>query len=72
MSKTDVVELNGVVTDLLKGAQFKVQLENDHVITAHLSGKLRQNKIKIIEGDSVVVQLSPYDLTKGRITWRNK
>lgn len=72
MSKTDVVELNGVVTDLLKGAQFKVQLENDHMITAHLSGKMRQNKIKIIEGDSVVVQLSPYDLTRGRITWRNK
>lgn len=72
MSKTDVVELNGVVTDLLKGAQFKVQLENNHMITAHLSGKLRQNKIKIIEGDSVVVQLSPYDLTRGRITWRNK
>lgn len=72
MSKTDVVELNGVVIDLLKGAQFKVQLENDHMITAHLSGKMRQNKIKIIEGDSVVVQLSSYDLTRGRITWRNK
>ena len=75
MSKTDVVELNGVVVDLLKGAQFKVRLENvknDPIITAHLSGKMRQNKIKLIEGDSVVVQLSPYDLTRGRIVWRNK
>ena len=72
MSKEDFIELNGVVTDLLKGAQFKVKLENDHVVTAHLNGKMRQNKIKLIEGDSVIVQMSPYDLTKGRIIWRNK
>lgn len=72
MSKEGFIEIGGVITDLLKGAQFRVRLENDFMVTAHLNGKMRQNKIKLIEGDSVIVQMSPYDLSKGRIIWRNK
>lgn len=72
MSKDDVIEAEGKVTEVLPNANFKVALSNGHVITAYLSGKLRMNYIKILEGDAVKVELSPYDLTKGRIVWRNK
>lgn len=72
MSKKDVIEIEGVVVDALPNAMFKVKLENDHQIIAHISGKLRMNFIRILPGDKVTVELSPYDLTKGRITWRKK
>lgn len=72
MSKDDVIETEGVVKEALPNAMFKVELSNGHIITAHISGKLRQHYIKIIEGDSVKLEMSPYDLTKGRITWRSK
>ena len=72
MAKDDVIELEGIVTDALPNAMFKVKLGNDHVILAHISGKLRMNYIKILPGDKVTVQMSPYDLTQGRITWRSK
>lgn len=72
MSKKDVIEVDGTVVDALPNAIFKVKLENGHEILAHISGKLRMNYIKILPGDKVTVELSPYDLTKGRITWRNK
>ena len=70
MSKQDVFELQGTVTEALPNTQFKVELENGKVILAHISGKLRMNFIRILPGDRVTVELSPYDLTKGRITWR--
>ena len=66
------IELNGTVTDALPNAMFKVKLENGHEILAHISGKMRMNFIKIIPGDIVTVQVSPYDLTRGRITYREK
>ena len=72
MSKEDVLELNGQVIGVLPGAKFKVKMENDMEIIAYLSGKMISNKIRIINGDVVSVELSPYDLTKGRIIWRNK
>ncbi len=72
MSKEDVIEAEGKVIEVLPNTQFRVQLTNGHVITAYLSGKLRINYIKILEGDVVKVEMSPYDLTKGRIMWRNK
>ena len=72
MSKDDVIEAEGVIVDVLPNAMFKVKLLNGHIITAHISGKLRQHYIKIILGDSVKLEMSPYDLTKGRITWRSK
>ena len=72
MSKEDVIEVEGVVIDALPNAMFKVQLENGHEVLAHVSGKLRMNFIKILPGDKVTVQMSPYDLTKGRIIWRAK
>lgn len=72
MSKDDVIEAEGKVIEVLPSANFKVELPNGHVITAYLSGKLRMNYIKILEGDTVKVELSPYDLTKGRVIWRNK
>lgn len=72
MSKDDVIEIEGVVTDSLPNAMFKVQLPNGKEITAHISGKLRMNFIRILPGDKVTVEMSPYDLTKGRITWRTK
>lgn len=72
MSKSDVIEIEGKVVEKLPNALFKVKLENDHIILCHLSGKLRQNFIRVLPGDSVTVELSPYDLTKGRITWRSK
>lgn len=72
MSKDDVIETEGKVIEALPNATFKVALSNGHVITAYISGKLRMNYIRIIPGDTVKLEMSPYDLTKGRITWRNK
>lgn len=72
MGKEDIIEVQGVVTEALPNTQFKVELENGHEILAHISGKLRMNYIKILPGDTVTVEMSPYDLTIGRITWRNK
>lgn len=73
MAKDDSIEMTGIVTKVLKGTNFEVTLDdNNLVIQAYLSGKLRQNHIKIIQGDEVTVALSPYDLKKGRITWRGK
>lgn len=72
MSKADVIEIEGRVVEKLPNAMFKVELENGHQVLAHISGKLRTNFIKILPGDKVTLELSPYDLTKGRITWRDK
>ena len=72
MAKEDVIEVEGVVVESLPNTNFKVELENGHQILAHISGKLRMNYIKILPGDKVKVELSPYDLTRGRITWRAK
>lgn len=72
MSKSDVIEVEGKVIESLPNAQFQVELENGHKILAHISGKLRMNFIRILPGDKVTVEISPYDLTKGRITWRSK
>ncbi|WP_066871311.1 translation initiation factor IF-1 [Clostridium mediterraneense] len=72
MSKEDVIEMQGTVLESLPNATFKVKLESGHEINAHISGKLRMNFIRILPGDKVTIELSPYDLTKGRITWRAK
>lgn len=72
MAKEDVIEVEGTVVDALPNTHFKVRLENGHEILAHISGKLRMNYIRILPGDRVTVELSPYDLTRGRITWRKK
>ena len=72
MANEDVIEVEGIVTEALPNTLFKVQLKNGHEILAHISGKLRMNYIKILPGDKVKIELSPYDLTKGRITWRGK
>ena len=72
MAKDDVIEIEGVVVDALPNAQFQVELPNGHKLLAHISGKLRMNYIRILPGDKVTVEMSPYDLTKGRITWRTK
>ena len=72
MAKEDVIEVEGVVVDALPNTHFKVELENGHIILAHISGKLRMNYIRILPGDKVTVELSPYDLTRGRITWSKK
>ena len=72
MSKQDMIEIEGTVVESLPNATFQVELENGHRILAHISGKLRMNYIKILPGDKVTVEMSPYDLTKGRITWRSK
>ena len=72
MAKDDVVEFEGVVVEALPNATFKVKLPNGHIITAHISGKLRLNYIRILPGDKVTVEVSVYDLTKGRIIWRAK
>ena len=72
MAKEDIIEVEGVVVESLPNTTFKVELENGHQILAHISGKLRMNYIKILPGDKVRVELSPYDLTRGRITWRSK
>jgi translation initiation factor IF-1 len=70
MAKEDQIQMSGTVIDTLPNTMFKVELENGHVVTAHISGKMRKNYIKILTGDSVKVELTPYDLTKGRITFR--
>ena len=72
MAKDDVIEIEGVVLEALPNAQFQVELPNGYKILAHISGKLRMNYIRILPGDKVTVEMSPYDLTKGRITWRSK
>ena len=72
MSKEDVIEIEGIVVEKLPNAMFKVELENGHQVLAHISGKLRKNFIRILPGDKVKMEMSPYDLTKGRITWRDK
>ena len=72
LAKDDVIELEGIVTDALPNAMFSVDIGGGHTILAHISGKLRMNFIKILPGDKVTVQMSPYDLTRGRITWRSK
>ena len=72
MAKEDVIEVEGTVVEALPNTNFKVELENGHQILAHISGKLRMNYIKILPGDKVKLELSPYDLTKGRIIWRAK
>ena len=72
MSKKDVIEVEGKVLEALPNAMFTVELQNGHQILAHISGKLRMNYIRILPGDTVNVELSPYDLTRGRITWRKK
>jgi len=72
LSKEDVIEVTGKVLEALPNAMFLVELENDHKVLAHISGKLRMNYIKILPGDKVNLELSPYDLTRGRITWRGK
>lgn len=72
MSKEDNIQMNGVVIDTLPNTMFRVELENGHVVTAHISGKMRKNYIRILTGDKVTVELTPYDLSKGRITFRNE
>ena len=72
MSKNDVIEVEATVLETLPNAMFKVELENGAVIMAHVSGKIRMNYIRILPGDKVLVEMSPYDLTKGRIIWRAK
>ena len=72
MAKADVIEIEGVVVEKLPNAMFKVELENGHVVLAHISGKLRMNFIKILPGDKVTLEMSPYDLSKGRIIWIDK
>lgn len=70
MAKDDVIEVEGKVIEVLPGSKFKVELENKHTVLAHVSGKIRMNYIRILPGDTVTVELSPYDLTRGRITYR--
>ena len=72
MAKDDVIEVEGTVEEALPNAMFKVALPNGHVVMAHISGKMRMNFIRIYPGDKVTLELSPYDLTRGRITWRSK
>ena len=72
MSKSDVIEVEGVVTESYPNAMFEVELPNGHKILAHVSGKMRMNYIRIYPGEKVKIELSPYDLTRGRITWRSK
>lgn len=72
MAKEDLIEMEGTVIDTLPNTQFKVELENKHIVHAHISGKMRKNYIRILRGDKVTVQLTPYDLSKGRIVYRNR
>ena len=72
MAGKDTIEMQGTVIEVLPNTVFRVKLENDHVITAHISGRMRKNYIRILHGDSVTVEMSPYDLSKGRITFRSK
>lgn len=72
MAKEDVIEMEGTVVDTLPNTMFRVELENGHIVTAHISGKMRKHYIRILTGDRVTVELTPYDLTKGRITYRQR
>ena len=72
MSKQDVIEVEGIVKEALPNAMFRVEIQGGHQLLAHISGKLRMNFIRILPGDKVTLEMSPYDLTKGRITWRSK
>ncbi|MGZ5906617.1 MAG: translation initiation factor IF-1 [Reyranella sp.] len=72
MAKEDLIEFTGVVAELLHNAMFRVKLDNDHTILAHTSGKMRKNRIRVLAGDRVTVEMTPYDLSKGRITFRFK
>ena len=72
MAKQDTLTFDGIVKDLLPNAMFRVELSNGHMITAHTAGKLRKNRIRVLQGDKVTVEMTPYDLTKGRITFRYK
>ena len=72
MAKEDVIEMDGVVQETLPNTMFRVELENGHVVTAHISGRMRKHYIRILTGDKVKVELTPYDLSKGRITYRTK
>ena len=72
MSKEDHIEFTGIVVEMLPNTMFQVELDNGHVIIAHLSGKMRKNNIRVFKGDKVVVEMTPYDLTKGRIVFRDK
>lgn len=72
MAKEDVIEFNGTVTELLPNAMFRVKLENGHEIIAHTAGRMRKNRIRVLAGDKVTVEMTPYDLTKGRISFRHK
>jgi translation initiation factor IF-1 len=72
LSKEDLIEFNGTIMELLPNATFRVQLENGHMVLAHTSGRMRKNRIRVLAGDKVTVEMTPYDLTKGRITFRHK
>ncbi len=72
MAKEDAIEMEGVVSEILPNAMFRVTLDNNHVIIAHTSGRMRKNRIRVLVGDRVRIEMSPYDLTKGRITFREK
>jgi translation initiation factor IF-1 len=72
MSKEDLIEFNGTIIELLPNATFRVELENGHMVLAHTSGRMRKNRIRVLAGDKVTVEMTPYDLTKGRITFRHK
>ena len=72
MAKEEKIELDGVVTEVLKGSDYLVTLENGHIVTAYVAGKMRMNMIRILPGDKVTIELSPYDLTRGRITWNKR
>ena len=70
MAKEDLIEVSGTVSELLPNAMFRVKLDNDHEVLAHTSGKMRKNRIRVLTGDKVMIEMTPYDLTKGRITYR--
>lgn len=72
MAREDTIEMEGIVTESLPNTMFRVKLDNGHVVTAHISGRMRKNYIRILTGDKVTVEMTPYDLNKGRITFRNK
>jgi len=72
MTKEDLIEFKGVISEVLPNAMFRVKLENDHEILAHTAGKMRKNRIRVLAGDTVIVEMTPYDLTKGRIIFREK
>lgn len=72
MAKEDLMEFKGIVSEVLPNAMFRVKLENDHEVLAHMSGKMRKNRIRVLQGDTVLIEMTPYDLSKGRIVFREK